>query len=520
MEKNMAWHSRLWAPKNINFLLVALSTTMILTLTMLIIKVVKRKQRLSVLDKIPSPKTNFFFGNIFELMGGPSEFFASLRTKFCVFPGGISHIWIMHEPFVIIYGASGVEALLNNSKNLTKGKIYTLLHSWLGQGLLTSTGSKWHARRKVLTPAFHFKILEDFIEVFNQQSQKLVNKLQKHSDGKPFNIFPYITLATLDIILESAMGRSINAQDDPESDYCKAIYEMGEIVLERNARPWLYSPFIFNMTKMGRREKEALNILHSFTLNTIKERRKEYKRLKSQVKDKKEDEIAGKKKRQAFLDLLIEYEEGHSLSENDIREEVDTFMFEGHDTTSSGITFAIYLLGQHPDIQDTVYEELESIFGESDRLVTSEDIRQMNYLECCIKESLRLLPPVYFFVRKLTEDLKIDEYVIPKGTDTAIFTYALHRDPKHFPDPLSFKPERFFPENSAQRNPYAYVPFSAGPRNCIGQKFALMEEKVVLSSFLRKYRVESLEKIEDLKLAGDLLLRPEKLLSVKIFPRK
>ncbi|KAB7500131.1 Cytochrome P450 4c3, partial [Armadillidium nasatum] len=111
------------------------------------------------------------------------------------------------------------------------------------------------------------------------------------------------------------------------------------------------------------------------------------------------------------------------------------------------------------------------------------------------------------------------EYVIPKGTDTAIFTYALHRDPKHFPEPLSFKPERFFPENSAQRNPYAYVPFSAGPRNCIGQKFALMEEKVVLSSFLRKYRVESLEKIEDLKLAGDLLLRPEKQLEVKIFPR-
>ncbi|KAB7505395.1 hypothetical protein Anas_02224 [Armadillidium nasatum] len=340
---------------------------------------------------------------------------------------------------------------------------------------------KWHRSRKMLTPAFHFKILEEFIEVFNQQSKKFVNKLQKYSDGKPFDIFPSITLATLDIILETAMGRSINAQDDPQSEYVKAIHDMGQVIVMRITRPWLRYEFIFKRTQWGRLEKKSLEILHKFSLDTIKQRKMEYKRLKSQKIGKEETAISGKKKRQALLDLLIEYsEQNEFLTEENIREEVDTFMFAGHDTTAVGINWFIYLLGRHPEIQvndqlfhdyreysipipyifqEKVYRELELIFGRSDRPASSADIRKMKYLECCIKESLRLLPSVSFFSRNLTEDM------------------------------------------------------------IIGQKFALLEEKVVLSSFFRKFRVESLEKFEDLKLTGNLIIRPEKDVLVKIFPR-
>ncbi|KAL7646993.1 UNVERIFIED_CONTAM: hypothetical protein RMT77_002250 [Armadillidium vulgare] len=494
-------------------------TLIIIIITVWILKFIRHQKKFSVLNSIPGPKTVFLLGNAIDFMGGPREFFECIVHKICSYPEGLTRVWIMHRPFVFIYGASGVEAILSNSKNLEKGSDYKNMHSWLGLGLLTSSGSLWHMRRKMLTPAFHFKILEEFIEVFNQQSQKFVNKLQKYSDGKPFNIFPLITLATLDIILETAMGRSINAQDNPQSEYVKAVYDMGRIIMVRFARPWLQSDFIFKRTKWGRLEKKSLEILHKFSLDTIRERRKEYKRLKSQ-KEAKEDEIPGKKKRQAFLDLLIEYsEQNEFLTEENIREEVDTFMFEGHDTTAAGINWTIYLLGLNPEIQEKVYKELESIFEKSERPASYADIREMNYLECCIKESLRLLPSVPYFSRCLTEDMIIDGYLIPKETDTVVVPYALHRDPKHFPDPLKFQPERFLPENSVKRNPYAYIPFSAGPRNCIGQKFALLEEKVVLSSFFRKFRVESLEKFEDLKLSGDLIMRPEEEMFVKIFSR-
>ncbi|KAL7646988.1 UNVERIFIED_CONTAM: hypothetical protein RMT77_002245 [Armadillidium vulgare] len=371
----------------------------------------------------------------------------------------------------------------------------------------------------MLTPTFHFKILEDFMEVFNQQSNKLVQNLQRNADGKPFNIFRYVTLCTLDIILETAMGRSINAQDNENSDYVRAIYEIGRLVMERQTRPWLQIGLIFNLLGYAKKQRENLKILHGFAYETIRERRRE-KRKNEKGKKEVEEEVLGKRKRLAFLDLFLEIsEQNNIMSDEEIREEVDTFMFEGHDTTAASLNWTLYLLGRYPEVQNKVYEEIESIFGKSNRETTSSDLREMKYLECCIKESLRLFPSVPVFGRQLNEDLKLDGYTIPKGTNILVLTYRLHRDPIQFQDPEVFNPDRFLIENSVKRNPYAYVPFSAGPRNCIGQKFALMEEKIVLSTFLRKYRIESIEKREDLKLVGDLILRPEEGTLVKIFPR-
>ncbi|RXG53976.1 cytochrome P450 4C1, partial [Armadillidium vulgare] len=223
----------------------------------------------------------------------------------------------------------------------------------------------------MLTPAFHFKILEDFVDIFNRQSQKLVKNLEAKCGGEPFNIFSYLTLCTLDIILESAMGRSINAQDNSNSDYVRAIYDMCTHVVEKQTRPWLQIGLIYKLLGYEKKEKECLKILHGFSYETIKERRKELKLLKNTEQIDQVDE----KKRLAFLDMLLEYADEHeALSDEDIREEVDTFMFEGHDTTAAALNWTLYLFGQYPEIQDKVYEEIESIFGKSDRDVTSSDI--------------------------------------------------------------------------------------------------------------------------------------------------
>ena len=146
-------------------------------------------------------------------------------------------------------------------------------------------------------------------------------------------------------------------------------------------------------------------------------------------------------------------------------------IFLGHDTTATNMTFSLFLMASHPEIQKRCQDELYTIFGEdTSRPATSQDLANMKYIEMCLKEGLRLYQSVPIMSRTLGEDVIIDGNNIPAGTNVFLVPALLHRDPKLYPDPDTFDPERFLPENCAKRHPYAYVPFSAGPRNCIGQK--------------------------------------------------
>ncbi|XP_073501459.1 cytochrome P450 4V2-like isoform X2 [Phyllobates terribilis] len=378
-------------------------------------------------------------------------------------------LWLGPVPFLILYHAETIEPILSSSKHMDKSFAYKFLHPWLGLGLLTSTGDKWRSRRKMLTPSFHFAILSEFLEVMNEQSKVLVEKLNSHAGKGTFNCFMDVTLCALDIICETAMGRKIQAQSNSDSDYIKAIYEMSDMIHRRQKMPWLWPDFIYYNLKTGKRHNKNLKILHSFTDQTILERAQELKNVKSNA-DKDDDNEAKKtKKRNAFLDMLLKATDdaGNTLSYKDIREEVDTFMFEGHDTTAAALNWSLFLLGSHPEVQKKVHKELDDTFGQSDRPVTMDDMKKLRYLEAIIKEALRIFPSVPFFARTITEDCTIRGYTVPKGVNVIILPYALHRDPEYFPHPEEFKPERFFSENASGRNPYAYVPFSAGLRNCI-----------------------------------------------------
>ncbi|XP_074185874.1 cytochrome P450 4V2 isoform X2 [Rhinolophus sinicus] len=287
------------------------------------------------------------------------------------------------------------------------------------------------------------------------------------------------------------------------------LTRMSDVIYRRMRVPWLWLDFSFLMFKEGWEHKRCLKIVHAFTNKVIAERANELKRDEECKGDDKGTTFS-KNKRQAFLDLLLNVtdDEGNKLSHNDIREEVDTFMFEGHDTTAAAINWALYLLGSYPEVQKTLDNELDEVFGKSNRPATLEDLKKLKYLECVIKETLRIFPSVPMIARNINQNCKIGEYDISKGCQALIVFYALHRDPKYFPDPEEFKPERFFPENSKGRHPYAYVPFSAGPRNCIGQRFAMMEEKTILSCILRHFWVESTQKREEVGVSGELILRP------------
>ncbi|XP_065452869.1 cytochrome P450 4V2-like isoform X5 [Chrysemys picta bellii] len=407
----------------------------------------------------------------------------------------------------------------------------------------------------MITPTFHFTILADFLEVMNEQASILVDKLEKHVDKGPFDCFLDITLCALDIICETAMGKNVSAQNNRDSEYVRAIYKMSDLIHHRQKSPWLWSNLMYPMFQEGREHTRSLKILHSFTDNVtcysffycvpineennvvnieipdcecgdresaignitlsvvIAEKALEIEN-DTQQKDDFDDncEQSAPKRRRAFLDMLLSTtdDEGNKLSYMDIREEVDTFMFEGHDTTAAAMNWAIYLLGCHPEAQKKVHRELDEVFGNSDRPVTMDDLKKLRYLECVVKEALRLFPSVPFFARTTSEDCHIRGFKIPKATEVVVVPYVLHREPEIFPDPEEFRPERFFPENSKGRHPYAYVPFSAGPRNCIGQRFAQMEEKAVLAIILRRFWVETSQEREGLGLVGELILRPNK----------
>uniref|UniRef100_A0AAY4AYR4 aromatase n=1 Tax=Denticeps clupeoides TaxID=299321 RepID=A0AAY4AYR4_9TELE len=199
-----------------------------------------------------------------------------------------------------------------------------------------------------------------------------------------------------------------------------------------------------------------------------------------------------------------------------------SFRNKGHDTTAASMNWALYLIGSHPDVQKKLQQELQEVFGKSSRLLPSinhPSDHLVRFVLCVIKETLRIFPSVPLFARSIGEDCQMNGFKVPKGVNAVIIPYALHRDPRYFPDPEEFRPERFLPENSVGRHPYAYIPFSAGPRNCIGQRFAMMEEKVILATVLRHFSVEALQGRQEVQPLGELILRPEKGIWIKLQER-
>lgn len=199
--------------------------------------------------------------------------------------------------------------------------------------------------------------------------------------------------------------------------------------------PLYHNNWIFSLTSYGARSRKALKTLHDFTDKVIQERIELRKRLSVSGDDEGFEDI-GKKRRKAFLDLVLdETEKRPFFTDKDIREEVDTFMFAGHDTTTVSSAFALYLLGLHPDIQQALYEEQISIFGDSQELPTHKSLGEMKYMERVMKECIRVMPTVMNVSRRISEEIEIGGYRIPVGANVTIGIYNCTRDERYFPDP-------------------------------------------------------------------------------------
>lgn len=478
--------------------------------------------RLHYAAKIGGPKGYPIVGNSIQYgTKSPADFLLEVEktNKEC---GKCYRLWIGPDLIFPITDAKLVEAILSSQKLLDKSVQYDFIRPWLGNGLLTSTGRKWHTRRKIITPTFHFKILEQFVEIFDQQSSIFVEQLRtKAISGEEFDAFPVVTLCALDVICESAMGTKVNAQLNSESEYVRAVKNMATIAMARSYKAFARFDFTFYFTPYHGMQDKALKILHDYTDSVIRSRRAELAKGSSTKADENENDV-GIRRKVAFLDMLLQATvDGKPLNDQDVREEVDTFMFEGHDTTTSAISFLIGILAKYPDVQQKVYDEVRTVIGDDLNVsVTLAMLNQLNYLDLVIKETLRLYPSVPIYGRRLLENQEINGTVFPAGSNLVIFPYFMGRDADYFPDPLEFRPERFAVETSAEKvNPYRYVPFSAGPRNCIGQKFAVAEIKSLISKLVRHYEVLPPKQPKQRKMIAEMVLRPEGGVPVRIRSR-
>lgn len=362
-------HDQSYRASNTNYIMILFKIILTLMVIYLCVKLTrwhkKRRRLIEAIEKIPGPPivpfapvinhalVMIYLDSLQHRLGSFVIIYHLISTLYTLFPDtGICRFWLGWKPIVVLFSPENVEQVLTSTQVINKADEYRFFEPWIGEGLITSKRNKWRFRRKIITPAFHFRILNDFLPIMNAEATKLVKKLNHAKYVKPgssdhalhestIDIAPLIALCTLDTICETAMGININCQANDQTSYVRAVYEVGEMALTRVTRPWLWFDWIFYLTETGRRFSQAKEAIHEFTTKVILERKKEWERA---LKVSKSGQNGPKKmtfdelmdsglfqsdnKRLAFLDLMLhQHLIENNMTIDDIREEVDTFMF-------------------------------------------------------------------------------------------------------------------------------------------------------------------------------------------------
>ncbi|CAG9830840.1 unnamed protein product [Diabrotica balteata] len=404
-----------------------------------------------------------------------------------------------------------IQLVLSNSKHNQKSIFYRMLEDWIGVGVLTSNGEMWHKRRKLLTPAFHFKILEDFLHIFNKETKHLVQYFKGNCDKPYIDVVDPITRFTLFSIGETAFGQDF--QEDPKcEDYVQAVHDYGEDFIYRIVRPWFLIPWLYKLSSSGKRHQNVLKILNDFSSMVIRERSKSF--------DSDINSNQYKSKRMRLLDLMLSTKiKLGGIDDEGIKDEVNGFIFGGHDTTGTALCHALLLVANEPLVQEEIYQEIITVTGNTDE-PNYYQLAQLRYMDRCIKECLRIFPSIPSISRVAGEDITTSSgYTIPKGCNIRINIFDLHRRPEFWENPKKFDADRFLLENVLKRHPHSYIPFSTGSRNCLGQKYGQLEMKAALYGILRSFRMEAITKPADMRHKGDIVLRPACEMRIRFIPR-
>ncbi|CAM3626647.1 cytochrome P450 [Flavobacterium chungbukense] len=388
-------------------------------------------------------------------------YFERFGDSFSIRIGKTQHIILSRDNEVAQY------ILQKNHKNYHKSKFQSVyLSKYLGKGLLTVDGDFWLKQRRLIQPAFHKQKMNQLVD---NMKLTIVGELDDISINNEIDLFPVMSELAFNVVAKSLFQFSIVEE---KLNRIKYIIEAVQNFLIKEIRlphkAWWFS--ISGQVNKHLQLAEENNLI----IREIIEQRIEAK-----------DEIND------LLNMLLEtrYEDtGEGMSVEQLIDEIKILFIAGHETTANALTFTLHLLGNHPNVQQKVFDEIVQIESETDDVV--EQLQKMTYTNAVLNESMRLYPPAWITDRQNVEDDSLGKFNIKKGTLIGVSFYELHRNEKYWKNPNDFIPERFLGEQKKYSMQYFY-PFGAGPRMCIGAGFAIYEMCLAISHIIKKYKITS-----------------------------
>ncbi|MCP3140630.1 cytochrome P450 [Pyxidicoccus xibeiensis] len=352
--------------------------------------------------------------------------------------------------------------------NYTKDHFsYRLVSRIAGNGLLTSQGSFWLRQRRLAQPAFHRQRISAMAQGMARTTAAMLERWEAPAArGAPVVMVEEMMRLTLTIVGEALFGAALG---DKAEVVGRAFNVLSEQTTQRFRGLHLLPPVL--PTRYDREYREASRTLRGTVMELITERRRSG---------------ADSGDLLSMFMLARDEETGEAMTDEQLRDEVLTMLVAGHETTATAMSWVWALLDQHPEVEAKLHGELDAVLG--GRLPTAEDVPRLGYTRMVVEEAMRLYPPAYVYSRAVKEDDVIGGFRIPKGSWVDVSPYVTHRHPDFWERPEEFVPERFSPEASAKRPRYAYFPFSGGPRQCIGNGFAMMEAQLILATVAQRFR--------------------------------
>lgn len=384
-----------------------------------------------------------------------------------------AHRW----SYVVFQPAYVKHILVDNNRNYKRNAFSNdLLKLITGENLVTSDGEFWRKQRRLMQPAFHRKRIEGFSSLVTNAAGDMLAHWAQLPAGHRLNIDQEMMKLTLRVVGQALFSADLTGA---ARDLGSSITAGSEYFAYRLKN--LFAPPLWVPTRRNRAYKQASAAAATIVPRMIAARRQEIAQHGTAEQSGRAYDL---------MDLLLEarYEDtGEGIDDAQLTTEIQTMIGAGHETTSNTLTWTLYLLGEHPDIEAKLHEEVDRVLA--GRTPTLADLPQLTYTEQVLQESMRLYPAAWGIARQTIGPDQLGDYAIPAEAGITIPIYAIHRHPDFWQAPDRFDPERFRPEASEERHRFAYFPFGGGPRQCIGNTFALMEAHLILAMIAQRYRL-------------------------------